>query len=353
MKSETTRAPAFQDSLEYPPSLRLHNGGMLVWALDATGKLCYVDDVPNGKACGCFCPACKDALIARHGRILAHSFAHDSGAECRWAHEAILHHIAKHLIEQRGEFVAPPSHLVVRRDGPIRLISSEAKTDAVTIRPNSVALEHILFKHRPDIVLSIGDRRLLVEIAVRNKVTADKQALLKARGDAAVEIDLTRKRPETVGELAAILFGTDPRKQWLVNAKHDQQRNQLEQECEQAYQEQVRMRAERAAMQRAARPEPTSLPDVAHRPPPRQRTAVEQVVRGVASDAVRFKTSDGSLWIRFVTENEVLVVIDDGALGMLGELRLFGTVRADNAFQVARSTWERLQRRYGAVQIGG
>lgn len=29
---------------------------LLTHAIDADGKLVYVDDVPNGNKCGCFCP---------------------------------------------------------------------------------------------------------------------------------------------------------------------------------------------------------------------------------------------------------------------------------------------------------
>ncbi|SOZ17280.1 competence protein CoiA family protein [Cupriavidus taiwanensis] len=333
MESEPTRPSALQDNLAYPPELFLHRGDMLVWALDGSGRLRYVDHVPNGKACGCFCPACREPLIARHGQILAHSFAHDSGAECRWAHEAILHHIAKHLIEKGGVFAVPPRHVVVRREGPIRPIVQETRSATAIVRPDSVGLENILFKHRPDIVLRIGERRLLVEIAVRNKVSSEKRAQLTARGYAAVEIDLTRDRPETVGDLAAILFGDDSRKQWLVNGKLDLERARLEQACETAFQEQVREHAEREEAKRVA------------------RSPVAQLVRTVPADATRFKTPDGSLWIRFVASNEVLIVVEDGARDILGELRMIATMRADNAFQVSKSTWIRLQRTSGATPV--
>ncbi len=71
------RAHALTDLIEYPPSLTLHAGNeaMLTFALDASGLLRHIDAVPNGKACGCVCPACGESLVARQGVVRAHSFA--------------------------------------------------------------------------------------------------------------------------------------------------------------------------------------------------------------------------------------------------------------------------------------
>ena len=48
------------------------------WAQDRTGRMVYIDDVPNGLACNCICPNCKEQLLARHGMERAHHFAHHS-----------------------------------------------------------------------------------------------------------------------------------------------------------------------------------------------------------------------------------------------------------------------------------
>lgn len=42
------------------------------WAEDKSGKMVYVDDVPNGVACNCICPYCRENLIARHGKEREH-----------------------------------------------------------------------------------------------------------------------------------------------------------------------------------------------------------------------------------------------------------------------------------------
>ena len=34
---------------------------------ESDGERVFVDDVPNGKACGCICSKCREPLIARNG----------------------------------------------------------------------------------------------------------------------------------------------------------------------------------------------------------------------------------------------------------------------------------------------
>ena len=54
------------------------NNFVFSWAEDAQGKMVHVDDVPRGLACGCVCPCCREKLLARHGDIKEHGFAHHS-----------------------------------------------------------------------------------------------------------------------------------------------------------------------------------------------------------------------------------------------------------------------------------
>lgn len=72
----------------------LHKGHYLTYALDSpnsSGKLVNIDEVENGNACNCFCPACHEPLIAKNnGEIREHHFAHKSGTECEHAYESML-----------------------------------------------------------------------------------------------------------------------------------------------------------------------------------------------------------------------------------------------------------------------
>ena len=62
-----------------------HESHMLIYAVDSNGFLVNVDDVRTGNECGCFCPACKEPLMAKNqGQKRIHHFAHQIGrASCR------------------------------------------------------------------------------------------------------------------------------------------------------------------------------------------------------------------------------------------------------------------------------
>ena len=79
------------------------------FAVDATGVWRDVDEVPRGKSCGCFCGDCHGPLIARHGEVRAHHFAHDDRRDCRHALEAALYGMAMSLLGAPGAMLATPA----------------------------------------------------------------------------------------------------------------------------------------------------------------------------------------------------------------------------------------------------
>lgn len=49
--------------------------------MDVTGTIRFLDEVPSGLACGCFCIVCSGNLIARKGEINEWHFSHESGTQ--------------------------------------------------------------------------------------------------------------------------------------------------------------------------------------------------------------------------------------------------------------------------------
>ena len=81
--------------------MQTYSAYRLTYAIDQTGQLVHVDNVPVGNQCGCFCPACKEPLIAKNqGTKRKHHFAHQSGTECEYAVESMLHILAKEKIRE-------------------------------------------------------------------------------------------------------------------------------------------------------------------------------------------------------------------------------------------------------------
>jgi Competence protein CoiA-like family len=73
----------------------------------ATERIVHVKDVERGAACGCFCPACSEKLVARQGDALAWHFAHASGAQCRDALSAAMASWLRQCVLDGAEVVLP------------------------------------------------------------------------------------------------------------------------------------------------------------------------------------------------------------------------------------------------------
>ncbi|MCM1318033.1 MAG: hypothetical protein NC241_07660 [Bacteroides sp.] len=79
----------------------MYKKGLLRYAIDSQNNFVSVDKVAKGLACNCFCPSCRERLIAKNGgtkRI--HHFAHASGVDCDSAYETMLHILAKIKIQE-------------------------------------------------------------------------------------------------------------------------------------------------------------------------------------------------------------------------------------------------------------
>ena len=75
--------------------------GLLTYAFSSNGNFVHIDKVINGLACDCFCPSCKERLVAKNeGTKRIHHFAHASGVDCDEAYETMLHQLAKYRVQE-------------------------------------------------------------------------------------------------------------------------------------------------------------------------------------------------------------------------------------------------------------
>lgn len=75
-------------------------------ALDATGALRFIGEVERGAVCGCSCPVCGSALVARQGAANEWHFAHEASQErpeCETAATRMLHRLMFEHLQARGE----------------------------------------------------------------------------------------------------------------------------------------------------------------------------------------------------------------------------------------------------------
>lgn len=76
----------------------MNNDIVFSWAENAEGKLVHVDSVPNGLQSGCKCPHCHETLLARHGNVKEHGFAHHSdnrGANLKICYAVVMYKLAE------------------------------------------------------------------------------------------------------------------------------------------------------------------------------------------------------------------------------------------------------------------
>lgn len=103
--------------------------------------LVEVGEVSQGLACGCICPACRSPLVARHGQINIHHFAHHSRASCTEAMgQAMLLAIVEAL-------QVPACKLGLPGPQP-RVLALEAVSLPVTAVPGGAAVQ-VWYRQRP------------------------------------------------------------------------------------------------------------------------------------------------------------------------------------------------------------
>lgn len=166
----------------------------------------FVDakSVPNGKLCGCICPACRDSLIAKNqGKQKIAHFAHK--ADCEAAYETVIHGTAKQIIRDLGFVWLPPS-----------LVSAKKKFTFTGHR-----LEKRYDRLIPDVtVWTSENHKLAVEVRVTHAVSPEKLLMLRRIKLSCVEYDLsTLPRDITYVALKAEFEDNKLAAHWVFNHK--------------------------------------------------------------------------------------------------------------------------------------
>ena len=186
----------------------------LIYALK-DGNIVSIDEVQNGKDCGCVCPACGNKLWARKGEQRMHHFAHEPHTHCEYGYESSLHLAAKDILSRSEKMVIPPIYVEFPQSGK----SKELLYLKKEIPVDRVELEKRFDDIIPDIVVYSGDKYFFIEIYVTHPIDDEKLKKLKEKNISTIEIDLSKiKRDISVEELSDILLKTSPQKSWKYNA---------------------------------------------------------------------------------------------------------------------------------------
>lgn len=163
-------------------------------------RLWFIQDVANGRACGCICPHCKTPLEARNNpkNIRQAHFAHSKPVDCTYTEMTAIHAMAQQILKNEGRIKTPnyeQATSVTLVDGselygePIFLTAKELKAD-------QVATEYYWNGFIADVFFEIKGKPLLIEIAVTHFSEDKKIKAVKDSDVAVIEIDLSDLSPE-------------------------------------------------------------------------------------------------------------------------------------------------------------
>ena len=195
------------------------------------GILIHVSEASRGASCGCVCVVCGGALIAKKGQHRTHHFAHFKEVNCIGAAETILHLLSKELIQEMGSIVIPPYRFQKRRklkNGNV-ISHNELVANGGEVMIDRVDLETREGGYVPDVILHSSSKKLLIEIAVTNKVKRDKLRRIRNSGLPAIEISMNVEDALLTREELKVKLQNDlSSKKWLFHPKQrEAERNYL------------------------------------------------------------------------------------------------------------------------------
>lgn len=184
----------------------MSNDLIFSWAENTDGRLVHVDSVSNGLQCGCVCPHCHERLLARHGKINEHGFAHHSdnrGANLKICYMVTLYKLAEQILQTK-KYIHVPSYYGIFKEKNIYF--EDVKIDSSYEREDK----------QPDVIGTTQDeQQYFVEFVFRYKVQ-HKQAL-DYKKFSCLEIDLSN---QTLDSLEDFLLHSDEDRKWLNNENY-------------------------------------------------------------------------------------------------------------------------------------
>lgn len=167
------------------------NRNYILMAVNKAGKNVYIDEVPNGKQCGCFCKECGGELVARHGEKRIHHFAHASRNDSIKCSQTALHLLAKEIIAEERSV---PS---INRNGQFEFIHAD-----------KISLESNLGEIIPDVLAVCGENKIAFEIFVTHAVDNVKFDKILNQKLTTFEIDLSKIKYENKDDIKNAIYDT-------------------------------------------------------------------------------------------------------------------------------------------------
>lgn len=181
----------------------------LTYALDATGRMVFVGDVPRGLSCNCRCPECKEPLVARLGKEggrQAH-FAHRSGSDCHGSVMTALHKLAEQIIAEEQAVMTPEYKSIDQQKLFFERVEVEQRVDRKDLQPDLVGIT-------PD------GFRWFIEIKNTHGINEEKRRKIVESNISCLEIDVSEQKLEN---LNSFLLESAECREWINNPIYDLQ----------------------------------------------------------------------------------------------------------------------------------
>jgi hypothetical protein len=207
------------------------------FALDRTSRIVHINDVANGKLCNCICQKCGFKLIAVQGAKKEHHFRHSTESDCTGGYESLVHLAAKQIIQEKMQIRLPALSVNVTgtdsKGEELKLTQSILK-DGKFFRFHTVQPERKINDLVADLVASIKNHSLIIEILYTHAVDEEKLDKIKEAGISAIEIDLSNLREEDLQDWEKFWQAiNDPkRSRWLFNITESSIEKKLKKELD-------------------------------------------------------------------------------------------------------------------------
>ena len=182
------------------------------------GNKVFIDDVPNGKKCGCICSKCHEPLIAKNGgEINIHHFAHISDSNC--SGESSAHIEAKDII---------------KREKYLWLPTFKDSKEYTKFEFDDVDVEKLIDEsdYRADLICKTADNRYVVEIVVTHDLDDGKELYLVQKKVDTISIDLKsvlkrNQYNDIPADFSELVLEKSNRK-WVYNHIHEESKRREE-----------------------------------------------------------------------------------------------------------------------------
>lgn len=178
---------------------------LLTYGLNKDNSLAFIEDVPNGLACGCVCPCCKEPLIAKNmgkKQKREHHFAHSSGSDCQGYYETTLHLLSKEIIRTKKAIMVPNYESLESQQIEFEEVEVEERNDCSNLQPDCVGITK-------------EGLRLHIEIFVTHQIDDFKKSKIKEGNINCIEIKIPNDFPLDKELLKEFILNSTESREWI------------------------------------------------------------------------------------------------------------------------------------------